>query len=99
MQWMDKVLSQGETTDFFCDEYRNPVYVHDVVDMVCRLLMLSTEGTMQHVFNAGGPQRLSRADMARVVAVGRGYDVALVRSVPAASMVPCSTKLLYATST
>ena len=91
---MDKVLSQGEATDFFCDEFRNPVYVHDVVDMVCNLLVLSTQGTMQHVLNAGGPQRLSRAHMARLVALGRGYDVALVKSVPAAYMVLCSTTFL-----
>ena len=86
---MDGVLSAGEATDFFCDEYRNPVYVHDVVVMVRSLLDLATfqGGTMRHVFNAGGPQRLSRADMARLLAVGRGYDVALIKAVPATSMV------------
>ena len=64
------------------------MYVYDVVAMVLSLLNLAAQSdSMKHVFNAGGPQRLSRTDMARLVAVGRGYDLALVKAVPAASMV------------
>jgi hypothetical protein len=34
----------------------------------------------------GGPQRLSRVDMARAVAAARGHDAANILSVPSASV-------------
>lgn len=37
MQWMDSVLSQGQQVQFFNDEFRCPVYVKDMVDVVLSL--------------------------------------------------------------
>jgi dTDP-4-dehydrorhamnose reductase len=37
MQWMDGVLSQGQQVEFFNDEFRCPVYVKDMVDVVLSL--------------------------------------------------------------
>lgn len=34
MQWMDSVLGKGQETDFFHDEFRCPVYVKDVVNII-----------------------------------------------------------------
>jgi dTDP-4-dehydrorhamnose reductase len=37
MQWMNDVLSQGQEVNFFNDEYRCPVYVKDMVDVILSL--------------------------------------------------------------
>jgi dTDP-4-dehydrorhamnose reductase len=34
---MDDVLSKGQQVDFFNDEYRCPVYVKDMVDVILSL--------------------------------------------------------------
>lgn len=34
IQWMDSVLAKGEETTFFHDEFRCPVYVKDVVNII-----------------------------------------------------------------
>ncbi|KAG0593959.1 hypothetical protein M758_UG035400 [Ceratodon purpureus] len=84
VQWIDGVLSSGEGADFFDDEYRCPVFVKDVVQVIKLLMEKSFAGTntpMHLVLNVGGPDRLSRAAMAETVAHVRGYDEALVRKV------------------
>lgn len=82
LQWIDGVLSSGAGADFFEDEYRCPVFVKDVVQVIKLLMETSFTGTknpMHLVLNVGGPDRLSRAAMAETVAHVRGYDKALVR--------------------
>ena len=37
MQWIDGVLSKGEPIEFFHDEFRCPVYVKDVVEIILSL--------------------------------------------------------------
>lgn len=41
---------------------------------------------MQLVLNVGGPDRVSRVQMAEAVAQFRGYDTSLIKSVSASSM-------------
>lgn len=44
---------------------------------------------LQLLLNIGGPERLSRAEMAKVVAEVRGFDKALIKHIPAASVRIC----------
>eukprot|EP00270_Netrium_digitus_P008170 TRINITY_DN2422_c0_g1_i1.p1 TRINITY_DN2422_c0_g1~~TRINITY_DN2422_c0_g1_i1.p1 ORF type:complete len:345 (-),score=84.00 TRINITY_DN2422_c0_g1_i1:53-1024(-) len=90
LQWMDSVLSQGQQKDFFADEFRSPVYVFDIVNIVLKLAAMAGENSslcMQHLFNVGGPNRLSRAAMASLLAYTRGYDVSLINATSAASAI------------
>jgi dTDP-4-dehydrorhamnose reductase len=41
---MDSVLSSGKETDFFEDEFRNPVYVGDVVAAISKLVESADHG-------------------------------------------------------
>lgn len=41
---------------------------------------------MQLVLNAGGPDRVSRVQMAESVALHRGYSLSLIKSVSASSV-------------
>lgn len=55
---------------------------------------MSTEGGFaQLVLNVGGPDRLSRAEMAEVVAEVKGYEASLINHVKA-STVPSNFQLL-----
>ncbi|CAI5509800.1 unnamed protein product [Closterium sp. Naga37s-1] len=88
LQWMDgalhSALASGQPESFFDDEYRCPVYVHDYPRIVRALMHRHAQGErMALTLNVGGPDRLSRADMAAVVARVRGY--LLPASTPTAS--------------
>eukprot|EP00897_Mesotaenium_endlicherianum_P010791 jgi/Mesen1/9740/ME000695S09046 len=90
LQWINETLAGGKGAPFFCDEFRCPVFVGDIVRAVEKLLLLHASRAagkppMRHVFNLGGPDRLSRAEMAGVVADVRGHDRALVQLASAAS--------------
>lgn len=50
-------------------------------------LIIVTEGKkLQLVLNAGGPDRVSRVQMAEAVAQFRGYDTSLISSMSASSV-------------
>lgn len=88
IQWMDGVLSKGNTVDFFHDEFRCPVYVKDVVSTILALSekWISDGKKMQLLLNVGGPDRVSRVQMAETVADLRGYNKSLIKSVSASSV-------------
>ncbi|CAN1308660.1 Methionine adenosyltransferase 2 subunit beta [Linum perenne] len=88
VQWMDGVLSKGEAVDFFHDEFRCPVYVKDVVTVILSLMnrRVSEGKQMQLLLNLGGPDRVSRVEMAAAVALVRGHDTCLIKSVSASSV-------------
>ncbi|KAF5464198.1 hypothetical protein F2P56_014292 [Juglans regia] len=88
IQWIDGVLSKGEKMEFFHDEFRCPVYVKDVVTIIQVLTSrwMSEAKQMQLLLNVGGPDRVSRLQMAEAVAHIRGYDISLIKPVSASSV-------------
>lgn len=88
IQWMDSVLAKGEQVEFFDDEYRCPVYVKDLVAVIKALTnRWFAEGKpMRVLLNAGGPDRLSRVQMAEAVAYIKGYNTSLIKPVSASSV-------------
>lgn len=88
IQWIDSELSKGNKVNFFYDEFRCPVYVKDVVAVILALTerWCSDGKQMQLLLNLGGPDRLSRVQMAETVADIRGYDSSLINAVSAASV-------------
>ncbi|RCV09028.1 hypothetical protein SETIT_1G374100v2 [Setaria italica] len=88
IQWMDSVLSQGQQVEFFNDEFRCPVYVKDMVDVILSLAKtwLSDGKKVQVLLNVGGPDRVSRLQMADSVATVRGYNHSIIKSVSASSV-------------
>ncbi|KAL0918253.1 hypothetical protein M5K25_010251 [Dendrobium thyrsiflorum] len=88
IQWIDSSLSRSEEIEFFHDEFRCPVYVKDVVNVILALTKkwISDGNQIKLILNVGGPDRLSRAQMAVAVADYRGYDLSLIKLVSAASI-------------
>ncbi|XP_050386328.1 uncharacterized protein LOC126802704 [Argentina anserina] len=88
IQWVDGVLSKGNTTEFFHDEFRCPVYVKDVVAVILALskTWISEAKQRKLLLNVGGPDRVSRVQMAETVADIRGYNLSLIKSVSASSV-------------
>ncbi|XP_057531673.1 uncharacterized protein LOC130809859 isoform X1 [Amaranthus tricolor] len=88
IQWIDDVLSKGNKVDFFYDEYRCPVFVKDVVAVIISLTMkwVTEARPVKLLLNLGGPDRVSRVQMAKAVAESRGYDTSLINSVSASSV-------------
>ncbi|PKA53211.1 hypothetical protein AXF42_Ash009941 [Apostasia shenzhenica] len=88
IQWIDKVLSCGEEVEVFHDEFRCPIYVKDVVNVILALMKkwISDGQQMKLIMNVGGPDRLSRAQMAEAIADFRGYDCLLIKPVSASSI-------------
>lgn len=50
------------------------------------MLLLSDDKQMRLVLNAGGPERLSRFQMAQVVAEVGGHDLSLIKHASASSV-------------
>lgn len=88
IQWIDSVLLKGAEVEFFHDEFRCPVFVKDVVDVILTLSKkwISDEEQMKLLLNVGGPDRLSRLQMAEAVATVKGYDTSLLKPVSASSV-------------
>jgi dTDP-4-dehydrorhamnose reductase len=69
----EESLRLARPCKFFSDEYRSPILVHDVARVV--LLLLSESHSVPFgTYNAGGPERLSRADMAHAIALHCGLE-------------------------
>jgi dTDP-4-dehydrorhamnose reductase len=75
--WMRRTLAHGEALTLFEDEYRTPASTACIADAVARLLVAQAPG---HLFHAGGPERLSRLDLGRILCEAEGYDPALLRA-------------------
>ncbi|KAG9441081.1 hypothetical protein H6P81_016935 [Aristolochia fimbriata] len=88
IQWIDGVLSQGNQVEFFHDEYRCPVYVGDVVNVILAVIQKWTSGSREinWTLNVGGVNRVSRLQMAETVATCRGYNPSLIKSVSASTV-------------
>ncbi|XP_020210635.1 methionine adenosyltransferase 2 subunit beta isoform X2 [Cajanus cajan] len=88
IQWIDGSLAKGEKVEFFHDEFRCPIYVMDLVSIILALTnqWISEGKQMQLLLNVGGSDRLSRVQMAEAVALFRGYDTSLIKSVSASSV-------------
>ncbi|KAL8028240.1 hypothetical protein ABFX02_14G145600 [Erythranthe guttata] len=88
IQWMDGALAKGETMNFFNDEFRCPVFVKDLVSIIQFLTnqWISEGKQVQLLLNVGGPDRVSRVQMAEAVALVRGYSTSLIKPVPSSSV-------------
>ena len=77
------------SASFFDDEFRSFVAVTDVAKAVVACVRRwgrNGDEAPPCAINVGGPERLSRAQFARLVAGARGLDPALVNAVPSASV-------------
>lgn len=88
IQWMDSVLAKGEASNFFHDEFRCPIFVKDLVAIIQVLTnkWISEGEQTQLLINAGGPDRVSRVQMAEAVAHVRSYSTSLIKPVSALSI-------------
>ncbi len=88
------MLSTGDGEgEFLVNEFRCPIFVTDVVRVVELLIAKHADGGMKLVLNLGGPDRLSRSDMADIVAQVRGYKMELVNRVSTLSVSTLSKNL------
>ena len=88
LQFCDEKFGAGEKTNFFGDEVRSVVFVADIVRLLSWLVKGGVAAGCVGLYNMGGPQGLSRVDVAMAVAAHRGHDTALVAAVNRADVVP-----------
>lgn len=68
-------LMRGQPIDLFVDEWRSPVHVDDVARAAWELCVSELSGT----FHLGGPERLTRFELGRIVCALYKFDPALLR--------------------
>ena len=104
VQFCDQMLGEGKPTTFFEDEWRCPIYAEDIADVVLSFLRgiagvpddrangrpAAIWPVPQPAYNLGGPDRLSRVDVAKLVAgarkVPKETQDKVILSVPASSV-------------
>ena len=87
VQFVEGALRKGEPTSFFDDEWRCPVYVGDfarAIEAIAGGRGVARGGF--EVYNFGGPERLSRVDMARAVARACALSEAAIVEASAATV-------------
>ncbi|MDX2175075.1 MAG: SDR family oxidoreductase [Candidatus Sumerlaeia bacterium] len=67
--WMRGTLARGERLRLFRDEFRTPVAARDVAEALAALC----ESPLPGLFHAGGPERLSRLEMGRLLCRAEGH--------------------------
>ncbi len=73
--WMAGEILCGRPLRLFEDEFRTPVWSDDIADALERLVAASVRG---EVFHAGGPDRLSRFELGRMLCRKLGGDESLL---------------------
>lgn len=68
-------LVRGMPTDLYSDEWRSPIHVDDVARAAWDLCALDVSGT----FHCGGPDRLSRIELGRIVCTIYRFNPAMIR--------------------
>ncbi|CAG9460551.1 unnamed protein product, partial [Pedinophyceae sp. YPF-701] len=100
LQFIEDALRSGKETQFFADEWRCPIFIDDICSTIARVLaraMIVNHAPerpkecqipldMPQTINMGGPDKLSRVDMARLVAEAAGLDPAPIKECSAAAV-------------
>lgn len=68
-----KQLQEGNTLSLFTDEFRSPLSARDA----CRGLLLALEKPRE-IIHLGGPERLSRYEMGKILAETKGFSQTLL---------------------
>lgn len=83
--WAVNALRAGERVTFFTDEFRMPILVDDLATQIWEIVGLDP-AERSGVWHLVGPERLSRADVGRILCDRFGLDGSLVDEASAATM-------------
>lgn len=76
LQWLDSRLRADEQTKLFQDEYRNYVWVEDLVAVAVKLIEDFPSVKPPHsLMHCGGPDALNRVQVAEALAAAKGYSL------------------------
>jgi len=76
LQWLDARLRTDEQTKLFQDEYRNYVWVEDLVAVAVKLIEEFPAARPQYsLMHCGGPEALNRVQVAEALAAAKGYSL------------------------
>jgi len=82
LQWLDGRLRANETSSLFMDEFRNYVWVEDLVAVVSKLVSDFAQGGESalpaKLMLCGGPEPLSRVEVAKKLAAAKGHALTYV---------------------
>jgi dTDP-4-dehydrorhamnose reductase len=79
--WMGDGFRNNSPVTLFSDQYRTPLYVNDAVALMDKLIETKDRPPRIELLHAGGPERLSRADIGRIYCDVFGYDSGLIRDI------------------
>jgi dTDP-4-dehydrorhamnose reductase len=94
-QAMIEAFRQGKVVQAFTDEVRPPAHVEDVAKALIKLLALNKSVVFKAIVHLGGPEPLTRYEMALQLA----QRCAINQSVPSASLTSLITPLLQSALT
>lgn len=78
LAWMIQAIAEGRPLRLFSDEYRTPLYVGDLVELMLRA---SEYAGPERLFHVGGASRISRVEMGMQLCRALGCSPELIESV------------------
>jgi len=100
-QFVQDRLSNLQDTDFYTNEYRNVVFVDDIVKVISHFVRDHRDGVSDsntpietEVYNMGGSDKVSRYDIAQVVAEVCGLDDKYCKAVERSPPLSASSETL-----
>lgn len=91
MQFLMEAFQKREVIGLRFDEVRSFVSVHDVVEVISRCLLSEyAEKIRGKAFNVGGPEGLSRLDMAKILARSSGVELCIDDAANSSQTAPSS---------
>ncbi len=80
MQGLQTQLRSGQSVTLFADEWRTPVSRETAAAGLWAVLDWAMAAQHQGLLHLGGPERVSRYDLGRILARSQGWDEGLVRA-------------------
>lgn len=81
-QWLDQRLRAGQKVPLFTDQFRSPIWVNNLAEMLLELAGIEFVGTM----NLGGPGRIDRFSFGLKYCQICGFDPALLQPLSMAAL-------------
>jgi dTDP-4-dehydrorhamnose reductase len=87
-EWMERLLRQGQQVPLYTDQYRTPILVNNLAEVLLEI----SEGDFVGTLNVGGPDKMDRYRFGQKYCHLGGFDDTLLRPITMSNGLPLLTR-------